>query len=379
MKRISPEQAQKFVPPGFIMDPKFPAEGATCGEEHVRHMLGVVWPIVASLRKVLVAQRGMSTYTIIGMFAVGDRDLGYLGAGHVFYIDYPGKGKTLLGKIPGIVVGGSSSRLQGLPDALPADYIGTRIIQIDPKTGARYFELVKGPGFSYIQLLDEFNRMTPRAQAAVLQAIGEGKITVGNEQFDVSPFAIITANPIEQEGTYPLSEAFLDRIMFQVRGQEFTAADFMEIDARTRSFHTMKLTQVCDFARVAEVRQFFHETIHVSNEVAERKGRFQEKANAPSKFGLLKELEKKVDGPLLKTVISGRGSLHLEGAARMLAALRYRNFVTPDDVLKVILPVIRHRAIFEPGVLSILQQDLRHRDALETTDYILGELIKEAW
>ncbi len=383
MKLISKEAAQGFLPDGFPMDSKFPSAGAGCGEEHVKRILSVVWPILVSYRRVLVAQKAMSSYTALGMFSVGDRDTDHLGVGHVFLIDYPGKGKTLLAKVPASVVRGgegeTASRFQGVQDALPADYLGGRMIDFNSETGKREFVLVRGPGFAYIQLLDEINRLSTRTQSAVLQVLSEGTITIGTQTYHVNPFVVLTANPVEQEGTYPLSEAFRDRIMFQVRGEEFSAANFVEIMERTRSYHKIHFEEICDVERVNEVRRFFHETIHVSDEVAERVGRFAEKINAPHQFGLLKDLEAALDGHVVKTAISGRGIIHLEGAARTLAAFRYRNFVTPDDFRKVLLPVLRHRMIFEPGVLKRLQYDYKHRDTLETTDFILNQLIQEAW
>lgn len=379
MERISKKAAQEFLPPGFSMDPKFPAEGAECGAEHVQYMLGIVWPLLDSYRKVLVAQRAMSTYTTIGMFAVGDRDLNHIGAGHVFYLDYPGKGKTLLANVPAVVVGSTASRFQGVPDAVPADYLGSRIIQLNEVTGKREFQTIKGPAFADIQVLDEFNRNNTRTQSAALQVLGENRITIGNETYEVDPFAIITANPVEQEGTFPLSEAFLDRIMFQIRGQEFTAGTFAEILERTRLYDATQLAKVCEIGQVHEVRRFFHKTIHVTDDVADRIGRFAERANAPHTFGFLKDIQQQAGRPIIKVALSGRGAVHLEGAARTLAAFRYRNFVTPDDVLKVLLPVMRHRVIFETGVLKHLQTEYGHRDTLETIDYILLQLIKEAW
>ena len=112
-------KAEELVPKGFELDPYFPKEGASCGEEHVRHMVNIVSPLVQSFRKVIVAQKQMVSYTALGLFSVGDRDLDHKGIGHVFYIDYFGKGKTLLAKVPASVLSGSSSRAQGMPDALP--------------------------------------------------------------------------------------------------------------------------------------------------------------------------------------------------------------------------------------------------------------------
>ena len=375
---ITREEAKKFTLDDFGMDPKFPEKGAECSEKHVEYMLQVVWPLIASYRKVLVSQSAMSSYTAMGMFAVGDRDLDYLGAGHVFYIDNPGKGKTLLAKVPGKVVGGGDfARFQGVPDALPADYTGSRIIDI--VDGKRVFKLVKGPGFAHIQLLDEFNRTSPRAQAGVLEAIGEGTITIAGETHKVQPFAVVTTNPIESEGTFPLSEAFLDRIMFQIRGVEFTAHDFAEILRRTQNYHSVKLQNVCDIKKVHEIRKFFHETIHISSAVEDQVGRFCETINNPKRFNCLVDLQEQWEDAIVQTSISGRGIIHLMGAARVLAAFRYRDYVTPDDVFKVLLPILRHRVIFSRGVLRNFRGEWQQQSELDTRDRIITQLITEGW
>ena len=192
-------------------------------------MFRIMWPLLASYRKVIVAQRAMTTYTALGQVAVGDHDLEYLGPGHVLYTDYPGKGKTLLAKIPAIVLGGTFSRFQGAVDNQPSDYTGNRIIDVDAEE-KRYFRLVKGPAFADIQLIDEVNRNTPRMLGALLERFSEGKVTIFGESHSMLPaFGLFTMNPIETEGTSPLPEALLDRIMFKLTGEWFVAKQFAEI------------------------------------------------------------------------------------------------------------------------------------------------------
>ena len=115
-------QAQRFANPDFGLDPYFKrvAGRIECSEKHLEYMLQVVWPLLSSYRLVIVGQRAMTTYTTLGMFAVGDRDLDHLGAGHVLYVDYPGKGKTLLASVPAIVLGGTFGHLQGDPEKIRA-------------------------------------------------------------------------------------------------------------------------------------------------------------------------------------------------------------------------------------------------------------------
>lgn len=378
MDVITRAEAVKLLPDGIEMDPYFPNE-AHCSKEHIRHMFRGPVPMMATSRNVLVGQTSMSTYPIIGIYAVGDRDPEHMGPGHVFLLGKPGTGKTLVAKIPGQVIGGKVSRFQGAPDSLPADYIGTRVIQVR-EDGGQYFELVKGPAFADIQLHDEVTRNTPRMLSALLQVLGEGKITVGNETYDVGPFAILTANYTEEEGTYELPNALKDRIMFQVIDQNFTAEEFAKILEITQDFHKQQFKQVCTVEDVKETRLFFHETIRVSDEIRlDFMGRFAEISNRPHEFGFLNDLADDCDGVVIRSGLSGRGVPHWEGAARAMAAFRYRNYVTPDDVYKVLLPILRHRTVFSPGVLQYFRGKWNDPYIIVTRDKILKQLIQEAW
>lgn len=382
-----------FIDPLFGRDPYFSLEKASDGLryqdkeaalKHVEYMFKYIWPLIWSYRQVLVAQKDWTTYVTLGMFAVGDRDIRKdgsmrLGAGHVFLSDYPGTGKTLLAKTPAIVLGGKASRFQGLADALPADYTGNRIIQIDHETGKRIFELVEGPGFSHIQLLDEFPRASERTQGAVLEVLGEGNITVFGKTYTINPFAIITANPVESAGVYSLSEAFLDRVMFKILGKPFTAEDFAEIARRTSEYHKLNLKEVCQIEKINEIREFFHKNIYVSSGIRKTMSEFAVVTNNPHKYGFLSRFEKMFGDQVIRSGLSGRGFSHWEGAAKTLAAFRYRNYIIEEDVKKVIPFILRHRLMFAPGALRALTDELKLRDTTETTDEIIKTLIQEAW
>lgn len=375
---------QRFIDPDFGPDPYFEriAGKAECNEQHIEYMFRIVWPLIASYRKVIVAQKAMTTYTALGMFAAGDRDLEHLGAGHVLYTDYPGKGKTLLAGIPALVLGGTYGRLQGDPEKVPTEYTGNRIIDIDEQ-GKKYFRLVKGPAFADIQLIDEINRLSPDTMSALLEGFCEGRITIFGERYKVRPFGLLTMNPIETEGTRKLIEALLDRIMFKITGEWFAAKQFADILERTSEFKKIRgmLKQVCSIDTVHEVRDYFFENIYISREIREgRVGHFAEISNKPHRFGCLTDLRDKFGGEIIKSGLSGRGVAHWEGAASTLAAFRYRNFTLPDDFLKVLIPIARHRLKFAPGVLEFfteLWDDCPDTDA--TVDKIIRQLIKEAW
>lgn len=377
----------QFVDPDFGPDPYFARvkKLSPCGDEHLRYMFRIVWPALASDRKVLVAQRAMTTYRMLGMIAVGDRDLDYLGGGHVLYVDYPGKGKTLIAKVPALIFGGTYARFQGANDNLPSDITGNRVS--DGKGG---FEILKGPVFADVLLGDELNRSTTKALAGLLQALSEGQVTIFGKTYAVHPFGIFTMNPIETEGTFPLPEALLDRIMFKITGEWTFAEQFADILERTSDFREIRhgLKQLCDMRTIYEIREYIHKEIYIDPEIRLQMGRFAEASNDPHRFGLLRSYERMFDAgrdvtmegsKLIVNGLSPRGVVHWEGAAKALAFMRYRNHVRHEDVKKVLLPIMRHRIQFASSVIPFFTHALRQYDSAATTDVLLGALMKEVW
>jgi len=379
---LSLEYVSKFVDSDFGPDPYFEKirKPSPAGDRHIEYMFRIVWPLLASYRRVLVAQRAMTTYTVLSQIATGERDLDYLGAGHILYSDYPGKGKTLLAKVPSIVLGGTFSRFQGANDNLPSDFTGNRILDVD-ENGKRFFRFVEGPAFGNFILVDEVNRNPPRTLSSLLEPFGEGTVTNFGQTYHVRPYGLFTMNPVETEGTDPLPEALLDRIMFKMTGEWFAADQFVEILDRTNQYARIRggLKQVCGIETIHEIREFFHTAVYIDSDVRKRMGHFAEISNDPYRFNYLRSFTERFDGPIIRSGLSGRGIIYWEGAARALAALRYRDYVRPEDAKKVLLPILRHRIIFKPGALLFLTHDLSLRDTTETTDVIINALIKEAW
>ncbi|TSC68932.1 MAG: MoxR-like ATPase [Parcubacteria group bacterium Gr01-1014_66] len=379
---VSLEYVNKFIDPDFGPDPYFAkiSKPSPAGDRHLEYMFRIIWPLLASYRKVLVAQRAMTTYTVLSQIAAGERDLDYLGAGHILYTDYPGKGKTLLAKVPAIVFGGKFTRFQGTSDNLPSDFTGNRILDID-ENGKRFFRFVQGPAFGDFILVDEVNRNSPKTLSGLHEPFGEGTVTNFGKTYHVRPYGLFTMNPIETEGTYPLPEALLDRIMFKITGEWFTKDQFAEILERTNQYKTIRagLKQVCGIETIHEIREFFHTAIYVDSDVRKRMGHFAEVSNDPYRFNYLRSFTEKFDGPIIRSGLSGRGIIYWEGATRALAGLRYRDYVCAEDAKKVLLPILRHRIIFEPGALLFLTHELGLRDTTETADVIITTLIKEAW
>lgn len=393
---ITKEEAQKFLLPGYAMDDYYPKQGTICGRQHLEYYFKVIWPLISAYRSVIVGQKAMTTYSLLGMFAVGDRDLDHISAGHVFLIADPGTGKTLLASVPKKVLRAKATRIQGTADLLPGDYTGGHILQIDPETERKYFEFIPGPAFGEIQLFDELSRTSPKMQSALLQVLCEGTITVAGKTYAVNPFMIMTGNELESEGTHKPADALMDRVMFQVRATPFSIDERIEIIRRTDKFRQIKLDQVADYAVVEEAREFFHEHVVISPEIQEFIARLSDTLNKADQLGLFEDLRAKFyfgdDEEILNpraAILEGRGMLHLAGAAKAMAGvLRFRNYVTLADVQKVLLPVIRHRTRFMPGAIEEFREKMRKDLArrfsgkagrTEMHEYLLGELARRAW
>lgn len=400
---IDPDYDLDFDP-DFGPDPYFEEcvkQGKlSCTEKQAWYVSHILWPIEASFRRVMVAQNDLIKYTTLGLFAVGDRDLGYLGRGHVLYEDDPGKGKTLLATIPSKVLGGKWERFQGANDNVPADLIGGWVVDVD-ENDKRYFRFVPGAAFADFLLLDEINRNTPSfLGGALLELLGEGKVTSRGMTYSTMPFAIMTMNWIETEGTYRIPPPLLDRTMFKMIGRPFTAEEYTEILERTSKFVDFELKQVSDVKLVDEIRWFIHKNVYVSKLIRQLVGRFIVISHNPVDY--LQWFYQKFQAPLISCGISARGATHWEGAAKTHAFRHYRNYVLPKDVKEVLLPVFRHRIVFAPSVLEFFAEELSKTNpeevpkplqkVLEETrtrfdkintsiaaDIILRTLIEEAW
>ncbi len=346
-----------------------------CTEKQIWYVSKILWPVESSFRRVLVAQEDLIQYTTLGLFAVGDRDLGYLGRGHVLYEDDPGKGKTLLATVPSKVLGGKWERFQGANDNVPADLIGGWVVDVD-EHDKRYFRFVPGAAFADFLLLDEINRNTPSfLGGALLELLGEGKVTSRGRTYSTTPFVIMTMNWIETEGTYRIPPPLFDRTMFKIIGRPFTAEEYAEILERTGAFVDLELKQVCDVKLVEEIRRFIHKNVYISKWARQLMGRFIRISHNPR--GYLPWFHQKFQAPILLSGLSARGATHWEGAAKTYAFRRYRNYVLPKDLKEVLLPIFRHRLVFAPSVLEFFADELAKTDP-EDTPEPLQKVLKEA-
>src|SRR5260370_12858856 len=177
--------------------------------------------------------------------------------GHCLMIGVPGLAKTLMVRTIAQAIDLEFNRIQFTPDLMPSDITGSEIIEEDRSTGGRQFRFVKGPVFANILLADEINRTPPKTQAALLQAMQELQVTVGGKTYDLPrPFFVLaTQNPIEQEGTYPLPEAQLDRFMFDIRITYPKPHEELEIAKSTTSDVELQVTKVLNGAEIQQLQQ----------------------------------------------------------------------------------------------------------------------------
>src|SRR4249920_2418647 len=202
--------------------------------------------MISEIRKVIVGQDRVIEEVLIALFAKG----------HCLLVGVPGLAKTLLISTLAEILDLEFNRIQFTPDLMPSDITGTDILQEDPATGRRQFQFLKGPIFTNILLADEINRTPPKTQAALLQAMQEYRVTAGGRTYnlDLPFFVLATQNPIEQEGTYPLPEAQLDRFMFHI-GIDYPSFD-EEIDVvqNSTSAYTPQLQRVLSAAKILHLQ-----------------------------------------------------------------------------------------------------------------------------
>uniref|UniRef100_UPI0038517671 AAA family ATPase n=1 Tax=Anaeromyxobacter paludicola TaxID=2918171 RepID=UPI0038517671 len=278
---------------------------------------------------------GETSRVIVGQRYLVERALiGLLTGGHVLLEGVPGLAKTLAVKTIADTLECSFQRIQFTPDLLPADLVGTQIW--DP--ASRTFGVRKGPVFANVVLADEVNRAPAKVQSALLEAMQERQVTIGEETFRLpEPFIVMaTQNPIEQEGTYPLPEAQVDRFMLKVkvgyptREEERTILDRMGVKDPPRA------TAVAGLAEIAQAREVIH-AIYMDDRVKAYVVDLVFATRDPRGHGL-PELEGRVEYGA-----SPRATLFLALGAKAHAFLRHRPFVTPEDVKAVAYDVLRHR------------------------------------
>jgi MoxR-like ATPase len=294
--------------------------------EKVRAESGFVERLWNEMGKVIVGQRYMIERMLVGLLANG----------HILLEGVPGLAKTMAVTTLSRAIQTKFQRLQFTPDLLPADLIGTLIY--NPRTGD--FTVKKGPIFANIILADEVNRAPAKVQSAMLEAMQEKQVTIGDQTFQLDrPFMVMaTQNPIEQEGTYPLPEAQVDRFMLKLkidypdRGEELKILD--------RMAHTNVNIEVLPVIRPEDIlhARAVTDEIYIDDKVKEYIVDIVLATREPEKYGL--ELKQ-----FIEWGASPRASIYLTIAAKAYAFLQGRGYVTPQDVKSIGMDVLRHRVI----------------------------------
>ena len=305
----------------------------------------------AEIGKVIVGHREIVDGTLTSLFA----------GGHVLLEGVPGLGKTLLVRTLSEVMDLSFSRIQFTPDLMPADILGTNLVMEGPD-GRRAFEFQHGPVFAHLVLADEINRATPKTQSAMLEAMQEKQVTAGGSVRKLAEpfFVLATQNPIDQEGTYPLPEAQLDRFFVKLVVGYPTAGDLSEILTRTTEGHKATIAKIMDGATLIDFQQLVRQ-VPVASHVKDFAVRLVLATHPKS------ETAAPVTNQYLRFGSSPRGGQCLLLAAKVRALTEGRYNVSIDDIIVVAPAVLRHRLIlnFEADAEGI------------TTDHVIASILKE--
>jgi MoxR-like ATPase len=277
--------------------------------------------------------------------------IGLLTGGHVLLEGVPGLAKTLTVRTLAETISTTFQRIQFTPDLLPADVVGTQVFD----QGSGQFSVKKGPIFANVLLADEINRAPAKVQSALLEAMQEKQVTIGGQTFPlVEPFLVLaTQNPIEQEGTYPLPEAQLDRFMLKLRVGYPTRDEEKEIMRRMSGGVAIDVSPVAGPAQILDARRRIAE-LYVDERIVDYIVDIVHATRSPREAGLA-DL-----APLIEFGASPRATIALAQASRAHAFLRGRTYVTPDDVKSIAPDVLRHRVLtsFEADAEEVTSDDV---------------------
>ena len=322
-------------------------------EESIQRISQAANDMKRQLHRVIIGQDEVIEQLLIAIFS----------GGHALVVGVPGLAKTLLIRTIAQSLKLDFSRIQFTPDLMPSDMTGTEVIEEDRSSGTRNLRFVKGPVFANIVLADEINRTPPKTQAALLEAMQERQVTAGGEKHSLpEPFFVLaTQNPIEQEGTYPLPEAQLDRFMLNIQVAYPSENEELQVVQQTTSDQTVEVEPVLDGSEVESIQQLVRQ-VPVADHVAAyavrlaRSSRIRDIANPP-----------KIVADYVSWGAGPRASQFLVMAAKAKALLEGEHHVTPDHIRQVAHPVLRHR---------ILLNFNAEADGIGTDD-VINELLDE--
>src|SRR5688572_3594280 len=317
---------------------------------------------IQSFRDTYAAMRGEVAKVIVGNDEIVDGTLiAMLAGGHVLLEGVPGLGKTLLVRTLSQVLHLNFNRIQFTPDLMPADILGTNIVMEVPG-GGREFRFQKGPIFAHLLLADEINRATPKTQSALLEAMQEHSVTAGGEirKLEEPFFVLATQNPIDQEGTYPLPEAQLDRFFFKLIVGYPSAADLNEVLTRTTENRKVEVNAVVTREQMIEL-QYLVRQVPVASHARDYAVRLVLATHPKT------ETAAPIANQYLRFGSSPRGAQSLLLGAKVRALAQGRFNVSLDDIQTAALPALRHRLIpnFEAEAEGI------------TTDMVLAQILRD--
>ena len=297
--------------------------------------------LTLEINKVIVGQKHMIERLLIGL----------LGQGHILLEGVPGLAKTLAINTLSQAVSGAFSRIQFTPDLLPADVIGTLIYNMK----ANDFKIKKGPIFANFVLADEINRAPAKVQSALLEAMQEKQVTIGDETFNLDkPFLVMaTQNPVEQEGTYPLPEAQVDRFMLKTVIDYPRLEDEQQIVRSNLKGAFEKIKPVVSVKEILKAQKSVRE-VYMDEKIEKYILDIIFATRYPDRYNL-EDLK-----PLISFGASPRGSINLATAAKCYAFIKHRGYVIPEDVRAVVLDVLRHRVglTYEAEAENITSEDI---------------------
>jgi MoxR-like ATPase len=320
----------------------------TALNEKIKQESAFIDQLMQEIGKVIVGQKAMVERLIVGL----------LGNGHILLEGVPGLAKTLAIKTLASAMKAKYQRIQFTPDLLPADLIGTMIYnQKDSK-----FFIRKGPIFSNFILADEINRAPAKVQSALLEAMQERQVTIGEETFMLDePFLVLaTQNPIEQEGTYPLPEAQVDRFMLKVKISYPSKNEELKIMRQNVADTTAKVNPVISPKDILNARKLIHD-IYIDEKIEKYILDIVFATRNPKQFGLDNLAN------LISYGASPRASINLALGAKAMAFIRRRGYIIPEDVRGICLDVLRHRiaVTYEAEAEEI------------TTEYVIQEILNK--
>ncbi len=312
--------------------------------EMVQKESAFVDAVLGEVGKVIVGQRYMVERVLVGLLC----------GGHVLIEGVPGLAKTLTVSTLSEVMDAHFQRIQFTPDLLPADIVGTVIYT--PATGE--FSSKKGPIFANLVLADEINRAPAKVQSALLEAMQEKQVTIGDTTYKLpQPFLVMaTQNPIEQEGTYPLPEAQLDRFMLMLRVGYPSKQEEREIMDRMTGAVLQELNKVIDPEKLMNARDVINQ-IYIDDKIRDYIVDVVFATRNPAEYGLAELAD------YIEFGASPRASIYLNLAARAHAFLRHRGYVTPEDIKSIGPDVLRHRLVltYEAEAEEISTEDVIQR------------------